>query len=247
MTVLDQAKKFLDQAKTFLDQAKTILDQAKIIVDGTLRETVLRRGTPGDPPGTPPGGSPGGGPRGAPRGGPGGPPGGAPRGGPPGPPGGPPGAIFGPSRRARFWTGSPMFLYVCGGLLAPSWGGGAPPGGPPGGPKSAHFFGYLITLPVGTKLDHFWDKIGPPGTPPEGPRDPLWWGVPGGEGAQLCQDRFWIKRRLRYGRWGVITSGGLRPSCAFGPPSPLQRWGECKRREVHLPQTRGAEVERRGS
>ena len=41
-----------------------------------------------------------------------------------------------------------------------------PPGGPPGGPKSAHFFGYLITLPVGTVWALFF---GPPGTPQVGP------------------------------------------------------------------------------
>ena len=43
-----------------------------------------------------------------------------------------------------------------------------PPGGPPrapGGQKSAHFFGYLITLPVGTEFWNFgqnrgWAKIG---------------------------------------------------------------------------------------
>ena len=44
----------------------------------------------------------------------------------------------------------------------PEGGPGGVPGGPPGtppgpgGPKSAHFFGYLITLPVGTKMGHFF-------------------------------------------------------------------------------------------
>ena len=49
--------------------------------------------------------------------------------------------------------------YPLGALGTP----GAPPG--PGGPKSAHFFGYLITLPVGTVLGLF---LGPPGTPQNG-------------------------------------------------------------------------------
>jgi hypothetical protein len=40
--------------------------------------------------------------------------------------------------------------------------GHPPGGGPPGGTKSAHFFGYLITLPVGTVWRLFST---PPGTP----------------------------------------------------------------------------------
>ena len=57
-----------------------------------------------------------------------------------------------------------------------------PPGGPPGGQKSAHFFGYLITLPVGTK---FGTIFGPPrdprfgaparGTPMDPPDRPYGW------------------------------------------------------------------------
>ena len=47
----------------------------------------------------------------------------------------------------------------------PPWD--TPPGHPPGTPRDppgAHFFGYLITLPVGTKMGHFfgtefWDKF----------------------------------------------------------------------------------------
>ena len=58
-----------------------------------------------------------------------------------------------------------------------------PPGGPPGGgQKSAHFFGYLITLPVGTDFGTFFDPPrdrplfgGPPGYPP---RTPPIWGTP---------------------------------------------------------------------
>ena len=45
------------------------------------------------------------------------------------------------------------------------------PGGPPGGQKSAHFFGYLITLPVGTEFCFFGifgQNRAPPGTPPFG-------------------------------------------------------------------------------
>ena len=51
-------------------------------------------------------------------------------------------------------------------------GGGSPlgvPRGPPGGPGCAHFFGYLITLPVGTKWDKIWDKIRTPRDTPFGP------------------------------------------------------------------------------
>ena len=66
---------------------------------------------------------------------------------------------------------------------------GGVPGGP-GGQKSAHFFGYLIILPVGTEFRYiffneririlvknpdFWPPGAPPGTPPGTPpsRDPL--------------------------------------------------------------------------
>ena len=60
-----------------------------------------------------------------------------------------------------------------------------PPGDPPGGGKSAHFFGYLITLPVGT----VWAIFSPPGTPPPGPPwrgHPLGSGLDGGLGQCLC-------------------------------------------------------------
>ena len=89
----------------------------------------------------------------------------------PGPPGGPPGAPRGPLR------GPPAGgLYIC---ILYIWGGpqGGPPGGPPGGvppggPKCAHFFGYLITLPVGTKIGFFstffWGQNGAKMGVPEG-------------------------------------------------------------------------------
>ena len=102
---------------------------------------------------------------------------GAPRPGPP--PGGAPGA-------PRGAPGSPLpgppFLALLGQIytiLLLIWGfwgvpghppktpPGTPPGRPPrGGQKSAHFFGYLITLPVGTVWATFFD---PPGTPHFGP------------------------------------------------------------------------------
>jgi hypothetical protein len=135
---------------------------------------------PGDPPGTPPGPprkslTPGGGkfPGNFP--GPGAPPRGTPPGTPPGdPPGDPPGTppgdpILGPPGEA---------LYIYYGIPRPPRMGVpegalcAPPGGPPrggvprapGGQKSAHFFGYLITLPVGTVWSLFFGFLGhPPG------------------------------------------------------------------------------------
>jgi len=59
----------------------------------------------------------------------------------------------------------------------------APPGG---GAKSAHFFGYLITLPVGTVWSLFSGFFGPggcPGTPQNPPRNPPRRGV--SRGCQL--------------------------------------------------------------
>ena len=62
--------------------------------------------------------------------------------------------------------------------------GGPPAGGSPGGPPGpggVHFGGYLITLPVGTKLGLFFPpRTGPPGgviwvppgSPPETPQNP---------------------------------------------------------------------------
>ena len=99
-------------------------------------------GTPsGTPPGAPPGGPPGGG-------------GGA-RGGPPprGAPGRPGGRNFAPARTGpNLAVSGPKWYYFI--VLGPPWGppSGRPPGGAAqrGGQKSAHFFGYLITLPVGT-------------------------------------------------------------------------------------------------
>ena len=78
--------------------------------------------------------------------------------GPPGPPApGRPGPKNGPFRAIYI-----VFLITQGGFR-----GGAllAPPGPPGGQKSAHFFGYLITLPVGTvwaTFFHppFWDNLG---------------------------------------------------------------------------------------
>merc|ERR1712212_518602 len=88
----------------------------------------------------------------------------------PGPPGSPPGAPretpdgpHGGSRDVHFH----MRWATFGGP-----GGGSPlgvPRGPPGGPGCAHFFGYLITLPVGTKWDKIWDKIRTPRDTPFGP------------------------------------------------------------------------------
>ena len=84
---------------------------------------------------------------------------------PPGAPAGPlPDPILGPQPGSH--SGGLYYIFstkrgVPGGAL---W---APPGGPPGAPgpggaKSAHFFGYLITLPVGT----VWAIFSPPaGTP----------------------------------------------------------------------------------
>ena len=93
----------------------------------------------------------------------------------------------GPGRRGaprgpRFWAprdpqnGAPKWAqngpYIWNIRLEPPFRG-APPGGalcaprgvPPGGQKSAHFFGYLITLPVGTvwatfSTPPFWDSLG---------------------------------------------------------------------------------------
>ena len=87
-------------------------------------------------------------------------------GGPParGAPGGPRGAKIGPPPDP--WNGpflGPfpiLFVLLRGGPggypLGARFGPGGPPG--PGGQKSAHFFGYLITLPVGTV---FWDFSAP--------------------------------------------------------------------------------------
>ena len=106
-------------------------------------------GTPsGTPSGGPPGAPPARGPPGAPRG----PPGPGAPGRPPGPPGRPPG-------HPRKWAqNGPLLIHFNIQLGVP---GGYPPGAPrgacpPGGQKSAHFFGYLITLPVGTKIWTFF-------------------------------------------------------------------------------------------
>ena len=79
---------------------------------------------------------------------------GASRGAPQGPPWeGPKKGPFGPFSHIKCSTnggsrGGTPWVYI--------FGPGGPPG--PGGQKSAHFFGYLITLPVGTV---FWDFSAP--------------------------------------------------------------------------------------
>ena len=94
---------------------------------------------------------------------------GAPR---PGAPGAPPGGPDGPPGRASRTPllGGPIYIYLyySGGYFGGYPGGcilGPPAGGPPGGPKSAHFFGYLITLPVGT----VWAIFSGPGTARQDP------------------------------------------------------------------------------
>ena len=184
---------------------------------GVTTPLASREGPPEGPPEGPKRGSPEGGPRGVPRGGPGGPPGGAPRGAeisappdfrkfprraPRGPDRGPPGGVRGDSpgkagNRPRIRT---IHIFQ-GGIppLGPPWGPGPPgDGGDLGGQKSAHFFGYLITLPVGTVLGP------PPGPPLTGwPRqDPQNWppgrapgvigrGYPGGYGPGTQLDTSW--------------------------------------------------------
>ena len=110
-----------------------------------------------DPLRGPPRGPPARGPPGAPRGPPGP--------GAPGAPRGPPGAPRGdPGNGAQ---NGPLLIHFNIQLGVP---GGYPPGAPrgacpPGGQKSAHFFGYLITLPVGTKIWTFFSggQNRPPG------------------------------------------------------------------------------------
>ena len=116
-----------------------------------------------DPSGTPcpgaPGGARPGGPRGAreisrARGAPG-------AGAPGGPRGGPKWGPRGPPKWPLFGAYYYSFCTKKGGPGGVPPGCAVPPGGPPGpgGAKSAHFFGYLITLPVGTVLGLF---LGPP-------------------------------------------------------------------------------------
>ena len=119
------------------------------------------RSASGYPSGTPVRGPPARGPPGGPRGEISGPP----ARGPPGRPGRPRGPVWGPQYGHPKWALSGPFLM---GFYNQMGGpGGTPlgvhfgprgPGGP-GGPKSAHFFGYLITLPVGTVFGLFF----PPG------------------------------------------------------------------------------------
>ena len=141
----------------------------------------LWTGAPEPPPGTPPGPpgrDPPGGPPGA-RGRPGaargrGRPGGArgrpgtPRRGLPGTPQN--GPFLGPIYTIFYITDPPFGGPRRGALLGPRGPG------TPGGQKSAHFFGYLITLPVGT----VWGPpAGPPGTGP-------FWGYPGDSRLGQC-------------------------------------------------------------
>ena len=92
-------------------------------------------------------------------------------------------ALFGPPKRTLFGG-----IYICFILQTPPKGGprrgpkwtppGDPPGGSPGarpgGEKSAHFFGYLITLPVGT----VWALFFPP--PGQAGFGTVWRAPPGG-------------------------------------------------------------------
>ena len=130
-----------------------------------LRARENFRGGPGARPGARPG-------AGAPRGAPGTRPG-SPSGTPPGSPSRDP--LPGPISYSFVLQTPPK-----GGVLGcPFWaareppregGSGGAPGGRPGGQKSAHFFGYLITLPVGT----VWATFSGPGTArPDGQKPPL--------------------------------------------------------------------------
>ena len=143
----------------------------------------LQKGLPGAPPRNPPGSPPR--PRGAPGNfpgnfpAPGARPGArrAPRAPPGSPPGHPPGGPFWDLSGAFILTNSLLLAHFGGArqgcILAPP---GGCPGPPPGRAKSAHFFGYLITLPVGT----VWATFSPPrpGPPPPG-HPPLWRPSPG--------------------------------------------------------------------
>ena len=96
---------------------------------------------------------------------------GAPRDPPGDPPGTPPGTPLGTPREGL--PREPIYILfvllgpILGGPGDPPWGPpwgpprapprGAPRAPPPGGQKSAHFFGYLITLPVGTVWATFSD------------------------------------------------------------------------------------------
>ena len=129
---------------------------------------------PGGPPGPPPARAP------APPGRPGGPPG-APRAPPPGgrkkckkwAPGHFPVKQRKMAFLGLFWPNILSFILEMGvqGVYPPGCTFGPPrgaPGGPPRAPpgqKSAHFFGYLITLPVGTDFGTFF---GPPRDTPLG-------------------------------------------------------------------------------
>ena len=129
-----------------------------------------RTGALRHPPGTPPAGPPRGPPAGArgeisrARAGPGPPARGAPRGPSRGPLRDP---LRDPHFGARFGGIGIVLVLLEPPSGGPIWGALCAPreapraGGPPGGQKSAHFFGYLITLPVGTVWALFSD---PPGT-----------------------------------------------------------------------------------
>lgn len=90
-------------------------------------------------------------------------------------PGGRPGARAGARRPGRAGAREPspgppkmaifgvILGFIC--IIEPIFGvSGIPPGlgtppGPPGRAKSAHFFGYLITLPVGTKMGPLFFRV----------------------------------------------------------------------------------------
>ena len=97
----------------------------------------------------------------------------APRGAPGSPPGTPPGTPPGAPRLGPIYS-----LFVLQeGVFGPPGGTplGPPSGRPrPGGQKSAHFFGYLITLPVGT----VWATFSAPARDPPPRANP----PPGGSG-----------------------------------------------------------------
>ena len=148
-----------------------------------------------------------------------------------GAPGGRPGAPreppAGASQDPPKWPLLGAYIYyIC--IRNPPSGGrplgctfGLPGGGTPGGQKSAHFFGYLITLPVGTVWGHFfgppfWAILGGyPGTPAEGSVYRTHWTHPVGHS--------WagpLGRRASdgYPLGGLSPNGWYVPS-GRGPPS----------------------------
>ena len=191
----------------------------------------------GPPPGTPSQGPPGGPP------GPGPGPGRAP--GAPGrparrpPPGGPARPPRGPENRAIFGPilgGLYILLYSCrGGILGvPQDPPKSPPRGrAPGGEKSAHFFGYLITLPVGTVWALFLDPPGTPPGPPFGPYPGSTPGAPSVGGRLLWPDKGGGQATgpfaRSYAQWGVRARRTILP-CKHGSARSIVRLRECANR-----------------